>query len=316
MVIHVLFRLNLLHSELFVTETVSSSVVSQSGGQLGGADELSEDADWRWQDSANVDPWKFWEALWTSRDLFALLAFRDFQIRYRQSVIGAAWAIIQPLTALLIFSLLFGLLGKRPADENVPYWLVVLSGLLPWQFFNFVVQQAVHSLVSNQHLITKARFPRQLLPLSSMFTASMDFCVSSLPLAIGLIWYGYIEPRLLLAPVFLLLILITTTALALGLSALNALYRDVSQVLSLAMQVLFYASAVVYQVHVLIPEPFRWFWSLNPLVSGIEGFRWTLLGTAAPPISSMIASTSIALVMLWGGSCYFRHVERMLADRI
>lgn len=301
---------------LFVTETESSQVNSGNDAPPSLSHNSKPDTDWRWNVSAGEDSWKFWQALWTARDLFALLALRDFQIRYRQSVIGAAWAVVQPLTALLIFSVLFGLLGKRPADENVPYWLIVLSGLLPWQFFNLVVQQGVNSLVANQHLITKVRFPRQLLPLSSMFTASIDFSVSSLPLATGLIWYGYIGPRLLLAPVFLLLIVITTVALSLGLSALNALYRDVSQVIPLAMQVLFYGSAVVYQVNVLVPERYRWLWSLNPLVSGIEGFRWSLLGTPPPTMPSMIASLAVALVMLWGGGCYFRRVERMLADRI
>lgn len=277
---------------------------------------LAQDTDWQWQASNVEHRWSFWTAIWTSRDLFCLLALRDFQIRYRQSAVGVLWAVIQPLTSLAIFSLLFGLLGARPADDHVPYWLVVLSGLLPWQFFSFVVHQAVQSLVANQHLITKVRFPRQLLPLSSVFTASMDFCISSLPLLIGLVWYGTVAPRILLAPVFLMLILVFTVALAFGLSALNALYRDVSQVIPLAMQVMFYGSAVVYQLKVLVPEGYRWLWSMNPLAMGIEGFRWSLLGTECPPVLSLLVCTGLSILMLSGGTRYFRHVERLLADRI
>ena len=272
--------------------------------------------DWRWRSGATGGFFHFWREAWDRRDLGWLLAQRDLQIRYRQAAIGTLWAIIQPLAQLVIFLIFFGLLEKRPADETIPYWLVVFSGLLPWQFFSYVVQQGAGSLVVNQALIGKASFPRQLLPLSTLLTASVDFGIVSVVFVAGLAFHGLLSPALLLAPFFLAIVAVTAIALGIGLAALNALYRDVGQMVPLMMQVLFYATPVFYQVHALAGGRYASYWSCNPLAAGIEGFRWTCLGAQRPVSSLLIGGPLVACGLLLVAVRYFQSVNRVMADRI
>lgn len=254
--------------------------------------------------------------LWQHRELLWLFALRDLQVRYRQAWAGVLWAVIQPAAGLAIFTVLFGLLGRVPTDGSAPYFLVVWCGLLPWQFFQSVVTASAQSLVNHRSLITKAKFPRQILPLSAMLTAGVDFAIAGGILLIALVATGRVSLELLTAPLFLLIVVVLTSACAMGLSALNALYRDAGHAVPLILQVLFFLTPVVYQGSALIPERFRAVWSLNPLVGAIEGLRWACLGTPCPSAWTLIAGGSLAAVCWWAAWRFFQRVEHIIVDTI
>ena len=254
--------------------------------------------------------------LWQHRDLFWLFALRDLQVRYRQTWAGVLWAVIQPAAGLAIFTVLFGLLGRVPTDGSAPYFLVVWCGLLPWQFFQTVVTASAQSLVNHRNLITKARFPRQILPLSAMLAAAVDFAIACGILFLALIWTGRLGPEVLAAPFFLLIVVVLTSACAMALSALNAIYRDAGHAVPLALQVLFFLTPVVYQGSAMIPERFRTVWSLNPLVGAIEGLRWACLGTPCPSALTLIAGASLSLIAVWAAWRFFQSVENVFVDII
>ncbi len=250
--------------------------------------------------------------LWDYRELLYFLVWRDIKVRYKQTVIGAAWAIIQPVFAMVIFTIFFGMLAKLPSG-NLPYPLFYYSGLLPWLYFSGAFQHATNAIIDHQRLITKVYFPRLLLPLAAVVCGLVDFAVAFVILVAMMAFYG-IAPAagVLLLPIFLLLAVATALGAGLWLSVLNATYRDVRYVVPFLIQLWLFASPVVYPSS-LVPEAWRWLYGLNPMAGVIEGFRWALLGQGQPPALLGVSAAVVALVLL-GGVIYFSRAEETIAD--
>lgn len=258
-------------------------------------------------------------ALWRYRELLYFLVWRDVKIRYKQTVLGIGWVLIQPVVSMLIFSGLFGILLQVPTN-GVPYPLFVLSGLLPWQYFSNSLTKTSNSLVDNASLVTKIYFPRLVVPLSAVLSGLVDFAISAIVLSSLMVIYQISPtPALLALPIFLLLAMLTALGFGLWLSALNVRYRDIKHLMPFIVQIWMYLTPVVYGSG-LIPERYRWLLSLNPLTGVVDGFRWALLGgqiaetQAANPFS--VVPVTIALLVLITGVVYFRYTERTFADII
>lgn len=250
--------------------------------------------------------------LWNYRELAYILAWRDVKIRYKQTVLGAAWAVFQPLISMVVFTLFFGKLIKVPSD-GLPYPIFVYAGLLPWTFFANSMTAASNSLVGQVDLISKVYFPRMLIPLSTFGAFVLDFIISLLIMLVMMVWYGiYPGPALLLFP----LLLLATMAAALGvgmlLSALCVAYRDVKYVVPFLVQLWMYATPVIYPVSI-VPEKWRWLLSLNPMSGLIDGYRSVFLGR---PVdwANLAISLGVSIVVMFWGLFYFRKVERRFAD--
>jgi lipopolysaccharide transport system permease protein len=251
--------------------------------------------------------------MWSYRELLYFFVWRDIKIRYKQTAIGAAWAVLQPFLTMLVFSLFFGRLAHIPS-EGLPYPIFYYSALLPWMYFAGALQHSTNSIVENQRLITKVYFPRLALPLSSVFSGLVDFAISFLMFVAMMIYYG-IHPSAsaLWLPAFLLFAILTALGMGLWLSAMNAIYRDVRYVLPFLVQFWMFASPVAYPSS-LVPERWRWIYGLNPMAGVIEGFRWSLTGHGDPPGRLMLASVSVVFVMLVTGVAYFQKMEATVAD--
>ena len=247
--------------------------------------------------------------------MLLILAGRDVKLRYRQTALGVIWVILQPLLAATIFAVVFGLFARLPSDGR-PYGLFVLCGLLPWSFISGAVQRAGNSLVSEARLISKVYFPRLLIPLASSAAVLIDLAVSLLVLALAMAIYR-VAPgwRVLALPLFVLLGLLLGAGASFWLSALNVRYRDFMYALPFLLQMWLYASPVVYASS-LVPERWRWLYSLNPAVGVIEGFRWSLLGSDTLTAPMLAASTLVGLILFVSGAYFFRRVERSFADII
>jgi len=253
--------------------------------------------------------------VWQYRELLFFLVWRDIKVRYKQTFIGAGWAIFQPAMTMVIFTLVFGKMVKIPSD-GLPYAVFAYTGLLPWTYFSQALSRSGTGLVSNAHLITKVYFPRLIIPLSDVITPAVDFVFAFL-LLLGLIaWYG-IAPSwgLLALPLFLFMAMITALAAGLWLSPLNVRYRDIGHTIPFLTQFWMFASPVVYPVS-LVPESWRFVYSLNPMVGVIEGFRWGLLGKENPDFTVMLISTVAVLLLFIGGLVFFKRMERNFADII
>jgi lipopolysaccharide transport system permease protein len=235
------------------------------------------------------------------------------KVRYKQTVLGASWAILQPLTSMVIFSLFFGRLAKMPSD-GLPYPLFSFAALVPWAFFSNGLTQSTNSLVGSQSLITKVYFPRLAIPVAAVLSGIVDFAIAFAVL-LGLMLYFGFTPGLTALWVIPLLLLAFVTSLGSGLwlSALNVKYRDVRLLVSFLMQIWLFATPIVYPSS-LLPEPWRTLYGINPLAGVVEGFRWALLGTDTAPGGMIVVSTTVALAVLVGGAMYFRRVERTFAD--
>jgi lipopolysaccharide transport system permease protein len=253
--------------------------------------------------------------IWMYRDLLSLLTWRDISIRYKQSLMGIAWTVIQPLVMMAIFSIVFGRFARLPSD-GVPYPLFVLCALVPWLYFARALTGASGSLVGSANLVTKVYFPRLILPLSKTLSGLVDVLVAFGLLACLLGWYRVVPGwPILLLPLFVGVALMTALALGMWLTALNVRYRDIGLIVPFITQVWMYASPIAYSAS-LVPEKWRWLYSLNPIVGVVEGFRWALLDRAAPEIGPMLLSLAIVLLMFVSGLAYFRHTERSFADVI
>jgi lipopolysaccharide transport system permease protein len=251
--------------------------------------------------------------LWEYRDLLYFFVWRDVKVRYKQTVFGAAWAILQPLLAMVIFTIFFGRLAKLPSD-GVPYPVFSYCALVPWTLFANALANSSSSVVNNQALLKKVYFPRILVPLSSVVEQLVDFGVAFTLLLAMMIYYRLpITPRLLTLPLFVLMAVMTAFAVGLWLSSLNALYRDVRYTLPVIVQLWMFASPVAYS-STLVPEKWRALYGLNPMAGVIDGFRWSLLGTATAPGPEVLVSSVAVLVVLIGGLLCFRRVERSLVD--
>jgi len=253
--------------------------------------------------------------LWEFRELLAFRAIRDLKVRYKQTVFGVAWAIIQPLLTMIVFTIFFGRLAGIDKQTTIAYPVIVFCALLPWQLFSYCLVQSSNSLVDNAHILTKVYFPRLVIPLSTMLCGLVDFCFSFVVLLLLMAYYGiYPGPTILLLPVFLVLAMIAALAVGLWLSALNVLYRDVRYVVPFLVQLWLVVTPVAYPIN-LVPEKWQWLYGLNPMVGVIGGFRWAMLGES-PPGSSIIVSTLATVLLLIGGLFYFRRMERRFADVI
>jgi len=254
---------------------------------------------------------------WAYRELIWIFGLRDLQVRYRQTLIGVAWAVLQPLAQMLVFMAMFGLLGTRPSSGEAPYPLVVLVGLLGWQLFAGTVAAGTACLVANQSLVTKVYFPRICLPLGTTVPPLMDLLVSLSLLALLLLWYWQPLPwTAWLAPGLLFGILLCSVTAATGLAALNALYRDVGFAVPFLLQIGFFLTPVIYETHALIPAGWRWLFFVNPLAGMLEGLRWSVLGTPCPTALEWSISCAGLLLLTWCSLRYFIRVDRFLADRI
>jgi lipopolysaccharide transport system permease protein len=252
--------------------------------------------------------------LWAHRELVYFLVWREIKVRYKQTALGAAWAIMQPLFTMLIFSLFFGRLAKMPSD-GAPYPVFVLVALVPWTFFANGMGQAANSLVNSANLVGKIYFPRLAVPIGSVLAALVDFAVAFSLVAVALAWYRIMPSAAMLALPFLVL-LVLTLALGTGfwLAALNVEYRDIRYVVPFLTQLWMFATPIAYPSS-LLPEKWRILYGLNPMVGVIEGFRWAMLGTG-DPAGVLAVSAGIAVVLLVSGAYYFRRMEQGFADVI
>ena len=248
-------------------------------------------------------------------ELLYFLVWRDVKVRYKQTFIGVAWAILQPLMTMMIFTVIFGNFAKLPSD-GLPYPIFAFTALLPWNYFSQAISRSGSSLVGDSSLIRKVYFPRLIIPLAAVAAPLVDFFVSFLVLLIMMAWFG-IAPSwgLLFLPLFLLLALMTALAVGLWLSALNVRYRDVGHTIPFLLQFWMYASPVAYSIS-LIPEKWRLLYSLNPMAGVIEGFRGALLGKESPAFAVMALSAAIIAALLLGGIVFFKRMERTFADII
>lgn len=258
----------------------------------------------------------YWLDLWRYRELFVFLTWRDILVRYKQTALGVAWAVLRPLVTVLIFSLVFGRLAKLPS-EGVPYALLVAAAILPWQFFANAFSDASNSVVGNAGMISKVYFPRLIIPASSVIVGLVDFALSAI-IVIGLmVWYGVMPGwRVLTLPLFIVLILATSLGAGLWFAALNVSYRDFRYVVPFVAQLGLYISPVGFS-SAIIPEQWRLLYSVNPMVGAIDGFRWALLGTSQPLYwPGLWMACAISLLLLVTGVSFFRHTERGFADII
>jgi len=253
--------------------------------------------------------------LWQYKELLYFLIWKEVKVRYKQTIIGGAWAILQPLLTMVIFTIIFGRLAKIPSD-GMPYPVFTYTALLPWMLFAQALTRSGGSLVYNANLITKVYFPRLLVPLSAALAPIVDFIVSFLILLGMLAWYG-IPPTLgiLALPFFLALTLVTAISVNLWLAPINVKYRDVAHTLPFLSQIWMYASPVVYPLS-MIPEKWQFLYSINPMVGVIEGFRWALLGKQSPNFMAMAISVIVVMALFLGGILYFKKMEQTFADVI
>jgi lipopolysaccharide transport system permease protein len=252
-------------------------------------------------------------AIWHYRELLYFLVWRDLKVRYKQTVIGIGWAVLQPVITMIIFTAVFGGLVKMPSD-GLPYPIFFYSALLPWNYFAGALQRCVVSVVGDAALVSKVYFPRLILPLAGTVSGLVDFAVSFVILLGMIVWYKIgLSWTVLMLPLFLILALSTALAVGLWLSALNVRFRDVGHTIPFLIQVWMYSSPIVYPVSV-IPMKYRYLYSLNPMAGVIEGFRWALLGKQSPEFSVIAISVAVVLVLIAGGLIFFRNMERTFAD--
>lgn len=266
-----------------------------------------------------IEPSRGWvplklSELWEYREVLYFLVLRDIQVRYRQTLIGAGWAIIQPLMTMVVFSVFFGRLAKIPSD-GIPYPLFAFAALVPWSFFANGLTQSANSLVHSGHLITKVYFPRLLVPMARVLSGLPDLGLSFLVLLGMIWWYGLLraDVSVLWLPAFALLAFTTALGVGLWLSALNIHYRDVQHAVPFLAQIWFFATPIAYPSS-LLPEPWRIIYGLNPMVGVVEGFRWGLLGSGGSPGLILITSALASLSVLVTGAFFFRRGERTFAD--
>ena len=265
-----------------------------------------------------IAPSKGWvslklKELWEYRELLYFLTWRDLKVRYKQTALGAAWAIIQPFFTMVVFSLFFGKLAKVPSD-GVPYPIFSFAALVPWTFFANGLTQSSNSLVGSANLITKVYFPRLTIPIASVLSGIVDFVLAFVVLLVMMLYYGIVPTvNVLWLPLFLLLALVASLGVGLWLSALNVEYRDVRYVVPFITQFWLFVTPIAYPSS-LLREPWRTVYGLNPMVGVVEGFRWALLGTKTAPGPLIAVSSIAALVILVTGAFYFRRMEKTFAD--
>jgi len=260
---------------------------------------------------------QYWRDIWNYRELFYFLAWRDIKVRYKQTVIGIAWAIIRPVLTMIVFSIVFGRIAGLPSEEGVPYPILVYSALLPWQFFAGSLSETSSSLIGNTNLISKVYMPRLIIPASKIAVCFVDFLISFGILAILMVYYKFIPSiRILFIPLFLLLVFFASYGFGLWLSSLNVKYRDFRYIVPFIVQLGLYISPVGFSSNV-VPDKWRFIYSINPMVGVIDGFRWAILGSEVNfYIIGFVLSIILIFVIFITGILYFRKTERTFADFI
>ncbi|MCC7449642.1 MAG: ABC transporter permease [Anaerolineae bacterium] len=265
-----------------------------------------------------VKPIKGWTALniadvWDYRELLVFLIWRDVKVRYRQTVLGGAWAIIQPFFTMVVFSIFFGQCAKMPSD-GIPYPIFSYTALVPWSFFASSLQRTSGSLVSSANLLTKVYFPRLIIPLAAAAANLVDFVLAFVILLIMMLFYGIVPTiNIIWLPVFMFLALITALGVGLWLAAINVQIRDVGSIVPFLVQFWLFATPIAYPSS-LLPEPWHTVYGLNPMAGVVEGFRWALLGLNTPPGPMVLVSAVVALIVFIGGLFYFQRMETIFAD--
>jgi lipopolysaccharide transport system permease protein len=259
----------------------------------------------------------YWTDLWRYRELFYILSWRDITVRYKQTAIGIAWAMLRPLVTMVVFTVIFGKLAKLPSDGHTPYPLMVYAAMLPWQFFASSVSEASNSLITNTQLITKVYFPRIIIPISSVVTSFVDFLISFVILIVLMMFYQFTPSwNMLLLPVFPLIVFLTASGIGLYITALNVKYRDFRYIVPFIVQFGLYVSPVGFSSNI-VPENYRLLYSLNPMVGVIDGFRWAILGGQSMIYwPGFVLSIGVTVFFLWLGIYQFRKMEKKFADII
>lgn len=266
---------------------------------------------------ANRSERHYWRDLYEYRELFRVLAWRDLSVRYRQTVVGSAWALIRPFLTMIIFTIIFGKLANLPSEGGTPYPLMVFAGLLPWTFFSTAVGNASNSLVANSHLISKVYFPRLIVPAAAVVVAGVEFCISFGILAGLMAWYSFVPGwQILCLPFFIALAFAASLGLGTWLTALNIKYRDFGSIIPFVLQLGLYVSPVGFSSKI-IPPSWRLVYSLNPMVGVIDGFRWCILGSEAQVYwPAVLVSLAVSTGLVWFGIRRFRQTEKSFADLI
>jgi lipopolysaccharide transport system permease protein len=258
----------------------------------------------------------YWKDIWLFRELFIILAWRDISVKYKQTIFGFLWAFIRPFLTMLIFVVVFGRVAKLPTDGNTPYAIMVMSGMLPWMLFSGALSEASMSLVVNANLIGKIYFPRLIVPMSSIITSLIDFVISAVLLVVLFFFYGFLpSSNIFFLPVFILLALIASVGPSLWIAALNVRYRDFRYVIPFIVQFGLYISPVGFSSGI-VPEKWKLLYSLNPMVTVIDGFRWCILGQTEFFFQGFLVGLSIIFGFLFLGYWKFRNTERAFADFI
>ena len=266
---------------------------------------------------AGLQERNYWRDLWRYRELFYVLARRDLSVRYKQTVIGAAWAMIRPFLTMLVFTVIFGRVAGLPSDGTVPYALMVFAGMLPWTFFSTSLTEASGSLIGNSNLISKVYFPRLIVPTATVGVAFADLLISFAILVVMMAWYRFVPGwQILTLPAFILLAFVASIGPGLWITALNVKYRDFRYVIPFVIQLGLYVSPVGFSSNVVPPE-WRLLYSLNPMVGVIDGFRWAILGgQGGLYLPGLAISIAVAIGFLWFGIRHFRGTEKSFADLI
>src|SRR5215469_10567536 len=259
----------------------------------------------------------YWSDLWRYRELFRVLAWRDLAVRYKQTVIGAVWAMIRPFITMIVFTVIFGRIAKLPSDGTAPYPLMVFAGMLPWTFFSSALSEASNSLVNNANLISKVYFPRLIVPAATVVVAFVDFLIAFSMLILLMAWYHYPPGwQMLVLPAFTVVAFLASMGPALWITALNVKYRDFRYLIPFIVQFGLYVSPVGFSSSV-IPEQWRLLYSLNPMVGVIDGFRWSILGAPSPLyLPGLTVGICVTVFFLWFGIHRFRNMEKSFADLI
>ena len=259
----------------------------------------------------------YWRDLWRYRELFQVLAWRDISVRYKQTIIGVAWAVIRPFLTMVVFTVIFGKVAKLPTEGTAPYALLVFAGMLPWTFFSTALADASNSLIGNANLISKVYFPRLIVPTATVVVALVDFLISFTVLAAMMVWYQFLPGwQILLLPVFILLAFLASLGPGLWITALNVKYRDFRYIIPFLVQFGLYVSPVGFSSSV-VPEQWRLLYSLNPMVGVIDGFRWCILRGESPIYwPGFYLSLAVTAFFLWLGIRQFRKMEKTFADLI
>ncbi|MBD2177717.1 ABC transporter permease [Pseudanabaena sp. FACHB-1998] len=260
---------------------------------------------------------QYWKDLWRYRELFYFLAWRDILVRYKQTAIGIAWALLRPFLTMVVFTIVFGQIAKLPAPQGVPYPILVFAGMLPWQFFSNALSECSNSLIGNANLISKVYFPRLIVPTSAVIVSFVDFMISGIILLGLMAWYNFVPSwQILTLPIFILISCAASMGVGLWLAALTVQYRDFRFVVPFIIQFGLYISPVGFSSSI-VPEQWRLLYSLNPMVGVIDGFRWAILGGEARIyMPGFLLSLGLVFLLLWTGIWYFRKMERTFADVI